>query len=78
VVVGLPEGVLLRAALLGYGLPLMLVLGGAGAGQAWSGEPGAIWGGLSGLVLAALALRFNKGSAEPVILRRGTTACRAT
>lgn len=77
VVVGLPEGVLLRAALMAYGLPLVLVLGGAGAGQAIYGEPGAMAGGLCGLLLAALALRFNRSGAAPVILRRGTTACTA-
>jgi sigma-E factor negative regulatory protein RseC len=77
VVVGLPEGTLLRAALLAYGAPLALVLGGAMAGQFLYGEPGAMAGGLCGLLLAALALRFSRGHAAPVILRRGTTACAA-
>lgn len=78
VVVGLPEGALLRAALLAYGAPLALVLLGAMAGQFLYGEPGAMAGGLCGLLLAALVLRRNRSDTVPVILRRGTTACRTS
>ena len=78
VVVGLPDGALLRAALLAYGAPLALILAGALAGQFTYGEPGALAGGLCGLLLAALFLRFQRGEAAPVILRRGTTACRSS
>jgi sigma-E factor negative regulatory protein RseC len=77
VVVGLPEGVLLRAALLAYGLPLGLILAGAILGQFLHGEPGALGGGLCGLLLATVFLRLSRGDAAPVILRRGTTACAA-
>ena len=78
VVVGLPDGALLRAALACYGVPLLLLLGGAGLGQGFSGEPGAVLGGLSGLLAAALWLRRQQGpGATPVILRLddGVRAC---
>lgn len=82
VVVGLPDGALLRAALASYGMPLLLLVGGAGLGNALAGEPGAIWGGLSGLGFAALWLKRHRGpDVVPVILRRdegvGSCASRA-
>lgn len=71
VVVGLQEGALWRAALASYGLPLALLLCGAGLGHALLGEPGAIGGGLLGLALAAAWLRRHRGpQCTPVILRR--------
>lgn len=78
VVVGLPDGALLEAVLAGYLLPLALLLLGAVSGHAISGEPGAILGGLSGLLLAAAWLRLRRRpGATPVILRRddGGHAC---
>ncbi|MBI5329934.1 MAG: SoxR reducing system RseC family protein [Betaproteobacteria bacterium] len=75
VVVGLPAGALLRASLLGYGLPLLLLLAGAGLGHALGGEPGAILGGLCGLALAALGVKRSRMSAVPVIRRRGSGVC---
>lgn len=80
VVVGLPDGALLRAALASYGMPLLLLLGGAGLGKFLFGEPGSIWGGLFGLGMAALWLRLHRGPDKfPVILRRdegsGRRAC---
>ena len=75
VVVGLPDGVLLRAAAASYMAPLLLLLGGAVAGHQLFGEPGAILGGLSGLALAAAWLRSRAASGRgPVILRRGESA----
>lgn len=71
VVVGLPEGALLRAALASYVFPLSLLLAGAGLGKLLGGELGAVAGGLLGLSFAALALRRHRGNdAVPVILRR--------
>ena len=80
VVVGMPEGSLLRAAVAAYVVPLLALLLGAGLGRALMTEtlrePGAILGGLCGILLAALWLRYRRGPAtEPVILRRGSTAC---
>lgn len=81
VVLGLPEGALLRAAWASYVMPLLMLIAGAGLGQFLGGEPMAVWGGLSGLVLAGVWLagfgRRGRGAAlqHPVILRRGATAC---
>ncbi|MDD5389200.1 MAG: SoxR reducing system RseC family protein [Gallionellaceae bacterium] len=76
VVVGLPDGALLGAALSGYLVPLMLLLLGAGAGQHFAGELGAVAGGLLGLVLAALYLKRRSAPVSyPVVLRRGETSC---
>ena len=76
VVIGLPDGALLRAATSGYVLPLAAVLVGAALGQAWLGEPAAIAGGLFGLVFSAWGLRRRKTAAAlPSILRTGGVAC---
>lgn len=81
VVLGLPEGALLRAVAASYLMPLLLLIAGAGLGQFLGGEPMAAWGGLSGLVLAGIWLaRFGRGARgmalpHPVILRRGATTC---
>lgn len=73
VVIGLPDGALLHAALASYGLALLLLLACAALGKYLSGEPGAIIGGLSGLVLAAAWIRLRPNPDHvPVILRRGT------
>ncbi len=83
VVIGLPDGALLHAALASYGVPLLMLLGCASVGAYFFGEPGAIIGGLSGLVLAALWLRFPvwmpggagaRPNAAPVILRLGAAS----
>jgi sigma-E factor negative regulatory protein RseC len=83
VVIGLPDGALLHAALASYGLALALLLAFAGLGAYFSGEPGAIIGGLSGLALTAIWLRLRVGlhpnsnpssKDDPVILRRGTAS----
>lgn len=72
VVVGLPDGALLQAALASYGVALLLLLAGAGLGTFIFGEPGAVVGGLCGLALTALWLRRRTNQKhDPVILRRG-------
>lgn len=75
VIIGLPDGTLLRAAFAAYGVPLGLLLLAAGLGQHLAGELGAALGGLCGLVLAGLHLKFRTASVSyPVVLRRGETA----
>ena len=76
VVVGLPDGALLRAAVAGYLVPLFLLLASAMLGQRFAGELGAVSGGLCGLLLAGLYLKSRVSPAtHPVILRRGESAC---
>ncbi len=71
VVIGLPDGVLLRATLTSYGMPLVLLLISAGVGNHLFGEPGSISGGLFGLLLAAVWLKLHREPRIfPVILRR--------
>ena len=76
VVVGLPDGALLGAAVSGYLVPLLLLLAGAALGQQFAGELGAVAGGLCGLGLAALYLKRRRTPvAHPAVLRRGESAC---
>lgn len=76
VVVGLPDGALLGAAVSGYLRPLLLLLVGAVAGQVVAGELGAVAGGLCGLGLAALFLKRRRAPpVNPRVLRRGVTGC---
>lgn len=76
VVVGIEEGVLLRAAISGYLVPLLSLLLGALLGGAW-GEPQAIAGGAAGLAVAAVWLKRRRDVPSPVILRRGSHHCAA-
>lgn len=74
VVVGLPEGSLLRSVFLLYGLPLVFILAGAAMAQLWRpGDAAAVTGALAGGALA-WSLRFitrtGRGmQARPEILR---------
>jgi sigma-E factor negative regulatory protein RseC len=77
VVVGIEEGALLRAAMSGYLVPLLLLLAGALLGGIW-GEGAAVAGALVGLVAAAAWLKRRRALPGPVILRRGSTACSAS
>jgi sigma-E factor negative regulatory protein RseC len=75
VVIGLPDGALLHAALASYGVALLMLFCCAGLGTYFFGEPGAIIGGLSGVALTALWLKLRRSPKhEPVILRRGTAS----
>jgi sigma-E factor negative regulatory protein RseC len=77
VVVGLPDGALLGAAVSGYLVPLLVLLAGAALGQQFAGELGAVAGGLVGLLLAATWLRRRPPgqTASPAILRRAASSC---
>lgn len=71
VVVGLPDGALLAAALASYIMPVLSLLAGASLGSFLFGEPGGVAGGLFGLVLAGGWLRLRREPSRfPVILRR--------
>lgn len=70
VIVAVADGELLRAALRGYGIPLLLVLVGAMIGLALAGNTGSIVGAALGLLLGALSMN-RVGAARPSIVRHG-------
>jgi sigma-E factor negative regulatory protein RseC len=75
VVIGIPPGALWKSAFRLYGLPLVLMLAGAFAGQHWNGDMGALAGAAGGLALAALWQK-SRGPAracQPVMLRRDSS-----
>jgi len=77
VVVGIADGDLLKAALMAYVVPLVLLLLGALLGAQW-GDGAAVLGALAGLLVAVVWLRRRRGGQPPVILRRGSPlACAA-
>ncbi len=79
VTIGIPEGLLLRASLTLYLLPLLGLLAGALAGHGWAGESASILLGLvgvaTGFVLARWVARthLQDEAWHPVVLRRLTT-----
>jgi sigma-E factor negative regulatory protein RseC len=72
VVIGIPSGALWKSAFRLYGLPLLLMLGGALVGQHLSGDLGALVFAAGGLALAVLAQKSLSPSPawRPVMLRR--------
>lgn len=72
VVIGIPAGALWRSAFRLYGLPLVLLLAGALAGQYLYGDLGALAGAAGGFAVSALAQRARPPSRafQPVMLRR--------
>lgn len=76
VVLGLPEGALMRGALMIYFLPLCLLFAGALTGDAVSGSTGSAIGGVVGLVAGFVLNRwFSKRHQQdpawhPTVLRR--------
>lgn len=75
VVVGMPDGSLIRSALYLYGLPLVLILAGALFAQAWvPGDAAAVMGALAGGLAAWGLTAFNlAGRGEfyrPMVVRR--------
>lgn len=70
VVLGIPEGALLRAAAWAYLLPLSLVFLGALGLSHW-GEMPAVGGALAGLIAGYMLMRSRLGQDKPIVLRRG-------
>lgn len=72
VVIGIPAGALWRSAFRLYGLPLLLVVAGAFAGQHFGSDLAAVLAALGGLTCAILLQRMGpgKGAWQPVMLRR--------
>jgi sigma-E factor negative regulatory protein RseC len=55
---GMEESVVVRGSLLIYVIPLIGLLFGSGVGYQW-GEPGSIVGGIAGLVLGGILVRWH-------------------
>jgi sigma-E factor negative regulatory protein RseC len=70
VVVGIAEGSVLRAALRGYGVPLLLMLAGALLADAlWPGDLSAVAGMLAGGLLGWTGLR-GRAAPLPMVVRK--------
>jgi sigma-E factor negative regulatory protein RseC len=69
VILGAPEGAVLKAALRAYILPLGLALIGVASGLTLAGDRVAVLGGLAGLAAGWFALR-GAGSGEPLVNMR--------
>jgi sigma-E factor negative regulatory protein RseC len=73
VVIGIAEGSVLRAALRGYGVPLLLMLAGALLAEwFWPGDLSAVAGMLLGGLAGWAGLR-GSSTALPVVMRKETT-----
>lgn len=75
VIVGVPEGSVLRSAFYLYGLPLLLIMGGALFAQlGFAGDVAAVAGAITGALLAGGIIRFmpsaRRTCARPVVIRR--------
>ncbi len=75
VIVGMPEGSVLRSALILYGLPLILMLVGALFAQLWfAGDVGSVTGAVVGLltsgIFIARASRKHLTGMLPMVIRR--------
>lgn len=75
--IGIEEAVLVKASLLAYMLPLLFLLVASALGQYGFGEPGAIVGGLLGLLAGGVLVRWHGHRAcvseyQPQLLSSGT------
>ena len=79
VIVGIPDGIVLKTAFYLYGMPLGLIMTGALLFQAWfPGDLGAVMGSLMGMSAAGLLIassgRKHRADTQPVLLRRLVSA----
>jgi len=74
VVIGIEDGVVLRAVVSAYVLPLLLLTLGAVVG-AFFGEGAAVIGGVLGLMLGLMRIKRQPAIGSPVILRRSAQGC---
>ncbi|HEX5276612.1 MAG TPA: SoxR reducing system RseC family protein [Fluviicoccus sp.] len=65
VLLGIPEGTILRGLFLLYVIPLLFMSGGGMAGQGLAGEYGAVAGAAAGLVAGLLAARQWTSQQQP-------------
>ena len=75
VIIGVPDGGVLRGALYLYGMPLILILGGTLLAQIWfPGDTGSVAGAAAGGVLAGMIIRLmpqqRRPNAQPIVMRR--------
>lgn len=75
VIIGVPDGGVLRGALYLYGMPLILILGGTLFAQIWfPGDIGSVAGAVAGGLLAGMIIRLMPKqrwpNAQPVVMRR--------
>lgn len=72
VTIGIPEDSLLKASVICYLMPLVLLIAGAVLGKLWLGEPASALLGVSGLVLGFFLVRwvgqFSNFETTPVLL----------
>lgn len=59
ITIGIPASALRYSANLAYGIPIVGIFAGAAAGMAFYGDTGSMLGGLAGLVLAWLLIRYK-------------------
>jgi len=73
VIIGIPAGALWISAFRIYGLPLLMMIAGALAGQRMGGDAGAVALAASGLLIAYWVQKFWRASHawQPVMLRHG-------
>jgi sigma-E factor negative regulatory protein RseC len=69
VILSIPDGLVLKAVLYCYLLPLLMALGAATVGMSVAGDVGAVIGGLIGLTVGWLGLR-RTGRREPMVTMR--------
>lgn len=72
VILRVPDGAVLKAALRAYIWPLLLILIGVASGLTFGGDPFAAVGGLAGLVAGWIVLRTasHSGAREPLLTMR--------
>lgn len=75
VIIGVPDGWVLRGALYLYGMPLLLILGGTLFAQTWfPGDTGSVAGAVAGGLIAAVIIsvtpKRRRPNTRPIVIRR--------